>query len=679
MADAGNAPSVVKNLGNAKALDSTLAALEESKAEVARLTALLGQEGEKAAPVHSPSKNQTGIDHAKRRRLKNMKLFVLDNTLREPSVAATFGHTVNDKYESMKWVKKVGFTDVITGALGGTHQVDDTHCMELKESKADISNNWIFAGACSVFDAENIPVGIVKAARYGITNVCLELGASDDDFFDWAGKGVEGWLKELTLLLKWMNENLISEHGSARTILNMWDFPTAMLQDPRRVLDIVAGLANLPPGIRPMGFMFEEPMGEYFPSEVATWTAMLRKTMDDNGWPSTFQTNTCDAHYADGQVMNGKEESLASDGILILHIHKTWGLGDAQNLEALAAGADGMCAAICEEGASMGHVSTAVQLTNLARLGNQYVTRRFNLKVLAEAARATTTLATGKPIHDRQVVYGPRAVEAVFGFAGIGGGVKDLDFDRDGDGDADAVDHFSLASLFGLDEPPVRLHILSTPGQFVERLQQCFGDECIDEAVKKEDADFAEKAKAEGAEVLTIGERLHKKVHANLNNDIEAEYTSPVGLAKLYLGVTGGLIPEMQKAIAEQAAGAEDWQKALLEKAEANFKLVVERTGSTDSSLSFADFNKEFLEAYFTQHNQFATYFDKKMQRKVQDAISRVFDVNQDNRISWKEWRTWNLWAMTCYTGEVQTCDDLHNVIVRHAVLPLLLGKEQAK
>merc|ERR1719330_358186 len=309
-----------------------------------------------------------------------------------------------------------------------------------------------------------------------------------------------------------------------------------------------------------MGFMFEEPTGEYFPDEVATWTGMLRQMMDKNGWPSTFQTNTCDAHFDKGKVVNGKEESRAYDGILILHVHKTWGLGDSQNLEALAAGADGMCAAVCEEGAAMGHVSTAVQLSNLARLGNKYVTRRFNLKKIADAARACTTLATGKAIHDRQVVYGPRAVEAVFGFGGIGGGVMDLDFDRDGDGDTDETDHFNLASLFGLDEPPLRLHILSTPGQFEERMQQCFGEDCIIEAIEKENKAFAEKVAGEGGEALTVGARLHKQVHENLNNNVEAEYTSPVGLAKLYLQVVGSLTPEMKQAIASEAADMEEWQ-----------------------------------------------------------------------------------------------------------------------
>merc|ERR1719476_893289 len=106
---------LVQDLYDAVTLDTAITDLDQAKAEIARLQALV--QYQKAAPVFPVVKNKTGLDHEKRRRLKNMKVFCLDNTLREPSVGATFGHTVADKYASMKWVKKVGFTDVIVGAL----------------------------------------------------------------------------------------------------------------------------------------------------------------------------------------------------------------------------------------------------------------------------------------------------------------------------------------------------------------------------------------------------------------------------------------------------------------------------------------------------------------------------------------------------------------------------------
>eukprot|EP01051_Picozoa_sp_SAG22_P016202 SAG22_NODE_2244_length_2796_cov_2.378198_4_plen_211_part_00 len=109
-------------------------------------------------------------------------------------------------------------------------------------------------------------------------------------------------------------------------------------------------------------------------------------------------------------------------------------------------------------------------------------------------------------ISDRQLVYGPRAVESVFAFSGIAGGTVDKvslllsrrtamlkpaclprsqraptkacglalltsgrcggptagqDTDLDGDGDADAVDRFSLAEFLGVDKPPIRLTVRS--------------------------------------------------------------------------------------------------------------------------------------------------------------------------------------------------------------------------
>ena len=82
-------------------------------------------------------------------------------------------------------------------------------------------------------------------------------------------------------------------------------------------------------------------------------------------------------------------------------------------------------AAVCEEGAALGHASSAVALANLARIGNRDVVTRYNLRKVIEGARQVTKLTTGAPVAVRQPVYGPRAIEAVFGFTAVGGGVVD--------------------------------------------------------------------------------------------------------------------------------------------------------------------------------------------------------------------------------------------------------------
>lgn len=63
------------------------------------------------------------------------------------------------------------------------------------------------------------------------------------------------------------------------------------------------GLAKLPRNVRPAGIFFEEPMGEFFPEEIASWTAQVRAAMDENDWASKFQE--CDE----------------IEGLLLVHIH----------------------------------------------------------------------------------------------------------------------------------------------------------------------------------------------------------------------------------------------------------------------------------------------------------------------------------------------------------------------
>ena len=157
--------------------------------------------------------------------------------------------------------------------------------------------------------------------------------------------------------------------------------------------------------------------------------------MDDNGWTSQWQEN-------------GKPY-----GMLLIHAHKQWGLADAAVLDVLAAGGDGIWSSICEEGAAMGHACSAVTLANLARLGNKDVVTRYSTKHLASAARVVMLAVTNKPVAARQLVYGPKAVEAVLRFSGIGGGTRDPTLDFDGNAVIDEIDHFTLAEFLGVEDP----------------------------------------------------------------------------------------------------------------------------------------------------------------------------------------------------------------------------------
>ena len=91
---------------------------------------------------------------------------------------------------------------------------------------------------------------------------------------------------------------------------------------------------------------FEDPLGEYLPEELEAWTASLRRTMDSNGFP---------------------------EGKILVHVHQKWDLKTASTLDCLSAGANGVWASLCEEGAAVGHASSSVTMMNLVRMGQRQV------------------------------------------------------------------------------------------------------------------------------------------------------------------------------------------------------------------------------------------------------------------------------------------------------------------
>ena len=262
------------------------------------------------------------VDVARRQRLRDMKVFVLDNSLREPTVAASMGHNLSDKQAIFDCVSDVGFDYIVVGALNHSTQVDDIFCEKVgasaqstgEASGKKMPNLFSFSELVEgphtngVPCWDRLPVGLEKSELYKIKNVVLECDLSDKSL-DWDGAfSIEEWIRGVGIRCRWMKDNLGPESLS---FVNIRDFPKAVIPYPDRVVAAVAGLAKLPREIRPMGLLFEEPFGEYLPSEVGGWSALLRSTMDRNGWPSTFQKS-------------GFSSDQPVDGVLVIHVHRQW-------------------------------------------------------------------------------------------------------------------------------------------------------------------------------------------------------------------------------------------------------------------------------------------------------------------------------------------------------------------
>lgn len=575
------------------------------------------------------------INSDKRTRLREMNIFVLDNSLRETTVGQPVGHSLGDKFKILSANKECGFHHQVAGAFSTGERVDDVFSGELKKAAEKRPDSVFYAfsevflhlkDGCMCTGEDDIPTGLQKMKEYGIPNAIIEIDIAYDKI-DWNGKfPVSKLIEHLTFLLKWSHENLSEPTGVDRRMIfiNLRDFPVAMLKCPERVLEIVRGISRMPPAYRPAGLMEEEPMGEYFPEEVAAMVKAVRDTMDANGWPSLFQQ--------DGSL----------DGMILSHVHKQWGLADAVALDSLAAGADGIWCAICEEGAAYGHASSCVTLMNLVRLGNKDVLSRYNPKNFIKAARDVTAITTNKRVPSAHIVYGPRALDTVFGFGGIAGGVQDDTFDKDANGVIDDVDRFTLASFLGLCDPPVRISTLASPQLVVQRLEQCFGS----------DPDFNKE----------IASKMMDTIKQNLISNLEAEYTSSIGLASLWRQVTGTLHPSMQKIYDSKREGVSEQHEILLKTAKDYFGQYLE---AGNDSISYESFKEAYL----------CTFFDRfeHMDIDYEFVFDSLFDVDKNNGLSWTEMKFWYVFVLREYPNEINTFNELQEVVLRSALLPTSL------
>ena len=73
-------------------------------------------------------------------RLKNLDLFILDNSIRESTVGQLRSHTVENKKAIFAEVKKCGLEHIIVASFSHMTRVDDDFCQYLVDSGDDFTN-----------------------------------------------------------------------------------------------------------------------------------------------------------------------------------------------------------------------------------------------------------------------------------------------------------------------------------------------------------------------------------------------------------------------------------------------------------------------------------------------------------------------------------------------------------
>ncbi|KAL5251003.1 hypothetical protein ACHWQZ_G016662 [Mnemiopsis leidyi] len=470
--------------------------------------------------------------------LKNMELLVIDNSLRETTVASIKAHTVESKRAIFREIKRCGFKYYFVEAFNTETRMGDLFLEELIADKEDLSGAFAF---CEMWERledgvplPDIPVSLQKCKKFGIMNVMIE--------FDLMYHKVNYEKFDMDKLCRYIKERIdwIRANLSQKSLIfvNIRDFSNTMKHHPGRVWHVVHFLSTLPPEERVTGIAYED-MGKALMDHLAVWTKAVRNEMIRCGW---------------------------EDGQFIFHVHEQWGMMHATNLECLANGATGIWCAVCTEGAAMGHADSCTTILNMIRLGNTTVQKQYNCKYLRDAAIRVTEIASGNSPDPRTPIYGDCALDMLFGgtFTAMGE-------------DPTICEGFDMAEFLGV-KRVVRVTTMASGEMIVLKLKELFG---------KNDQ-FTEE----------LGEEMRKQILENAAEGRREEYNSVVGLAMLFDQAGGFITPEMAAAI-EKSLDAAPHILILIEEIKEEWDKWDSKDGDVDNQLTFDNFYVGFMAPYF--------------------------------------------------------------------------------
>ena len=482
----------------------------------------------------------TKLGEKKIQRLRDLDLFVLDNTMRETTVGTLRGHTLENKKLIYEEVKKCKFQYFVIESFNHENRVGDVLLRELIEKGEDMSNAVGFSEvwesiAEKVPQDEPIPIGMRKCQEYGVKHVIFEI---DLMYYkvDYETFNMTEVCKMVGNRIRWMRENVAND---SKIFLNLRDFGDTMTHHPDRIWKMTNFLASLPAEERITGIAYED-VGKYYKDLLGGWTKAVSKEMKRCGW---------------------------NDGELIFHQHEQWGTMHGDVLEVLSMGATGVWCGLCAEGAAMGHADSCTTILNLIRLGNKKVQKKFNCKHLREAAINVTKIVTGLPPSPRQPIYGERAIDMVFGFV-FSGVADDASIYTDG---------FDLAEFLGL-EKTMRISNMANPAMILEKLEVTFG----------ENPQFTMK----------MAEDMKAQMLGNTRDGRKEEYNSQAGLAMLFDQAGGKLTTEMSDIVIESTNNTPHINDIIVQIKE-DWEVWDVKDGVNDDQIAFDHFYKGFMAPYF--------------------------------------------------------------------------------
>ncbi|MEJ2480243.1 MAG: hypothetical protein P8Y78_08700 [Acidihalobacter sp.] len=311
-------------------------------------------------------------------RLRGIKPYFIDLSLRENPVGARVGQTLQDKLSILPKIRDFGFDHILLGtldyAIPDEPEVDDDFMAYLRDHQADLNGCFAFtAMGIAQSDGSFTPdPSQLKLRDYGVPNTLHEINLSKAGM---AGRyDYETLRRSLPASIAWLNDNIRGDHGGRpRIIINIVDGCDALSEASDEAYSILSLLAEQPIA----GISIEDDRGTYMPFQVGAIVAAARCFL-----PPPLK--------------------------ILMHIHTGGGFENASVIEALLNGADGAWGGLPKRSAIIGHASLGELIANLVRIGNPNM-QTYRLNQLLPLATSLQVLDEEEPVPDDLPILGYNA------------------------------------------------------------------------------------------------------------------------------------------------------------------------------------------------------------------------------------------------------------------------------
>jgi isopropylmalate/homocitrate/citramalate synthase len=338
---------------------------------------------------------------AKMSRLRSVVPHVLDLSALEGRLPAPCGHTLKDRIELYKLAEEFGFDELALFSFFDFYNVD-VQFLEwyVKKKKsmdgvfATISTMGMKDGGAKLGASFRMNYSIDRTLWGKVPNVVVYLDTRPSLLKE-EGRTGDGLLRIIEDTVMFLREHLPAENAKrrrGRIYLRLADVFDAWDEDPVFFVRMLKLFAALPIS----GIMFEDVRGTHFPFQTAELVKLMRRY---NPAPR----------------------------VILLHPHSGNGTEDADVIEGLLAGADGIWAGFTPHAAQGYHASSLMLLTNLLRAGNKHVRKSYKFERLTEIADRMVRIHMGEAVTPDYPVIGKRAYRYIDpGFVQIEGRECDL-------------------------------------------------------------------------------------------------------------------------------------------------------------------------------------------------------------------------------------------------------------